>query len=70
MRTTDELSECNLGDRVSASKTYLDVVTMPIGAKVRTLFVHICKGSLKADIAALDIRGRCYLWRRGRRFTG
>lgn len=69
MRTTNELSECRVCDRVSASKTYLDIVAMPIGAKVRTLFIYICKGCPKADVAAFCIRGRCCLWWGGGRFT-
>lgn len=40
-RTTNELSECGLGDGVSAGKTYFNVVAVPIGAKVRTLFLHV-----------------------------
>lgn len=70
MHTADELSECRLCDRVSATETYLDIVTMPIGAEVRTLLIHIYKGSTETDIAAFRIRGRCCLWRRGgRSFT-
>lgn len=54
--TVDQLCEMALRNGVPSVQFRLDVVAMPVGAVVHTLFIHICKCGSQADIACSSFR--------------
>ena len=56
--TVNQLCELALRDGIASVQSRLDIVAMPVGAEVHALFVDICEGSTKADVACTSLRAR------------